>query len=91
MALNDVAGGGWKAESKQVNTFHGNGLANVYRMMWNFLFPLQILFNRRKYERIVGGQQFYAIFPFGVRLFRLRKVNGSGGENRPYVRCAVLL
>lgn len=74
--LNGMAGGGWKAECRRSNSLHGNRCANLYRIWLYFLFPLRIVFNRRKYGKIIGWQQFYALnFALWCRVFGLRKVN----------------
>ena len=66
----------WIIEQRQTNQFHGSPVANVWRMMWYFLFPLQVVLRRKRYRRIVAWQQFFGLnFAFWCRLLHLRKVS----------------
>lgn len=74
--LTKIVSGKWVIIDKVTNNFHGDLLKNTVRFLWYFLFPLQIIFNRYKYNKIIGWQQFYALnFAFFCRLFCLKKVN----------------
>ena len=66
----------WNVSFCKTNTLHGGKLASVKRMFWYFFFPLQMVFKRKKYDKIIGWQQFYGLnFAFWCRLFNLKKVN----------------
>lgn len=66
----------WNVLFCKTNTLHGGKLASVQRMFWYFFFPLQMVFKRKKYDKIIGWQQFYGLnFAFWCRLFHLKKVN----------------
>ncbi len=52
------------------------GLTNLVRYIKYFLFPLKIFWNRKKYSKIIGWQEFYGlIYAFYCRLFRVKKEN----------------
>lgn len=66
----------WISLSCQTNQYHGSKLNTFKRMFWYFIFPLQIVFKRKKYRKIIGVQQFFGLnFAFWCRLFHLKKVN----------------
>lgn len=76
LELEKIVGGKWCIMEKQTNKFHGSTIKNIIRLVWYFLFPLLIVFNRNKYDKIIGWQQFYGLnFAFWCRLLHLRKVN----------------
>ena len=51
--LEKIVGGKWCIKEKQTNIFHGSTIKNIIRLIWYFLFPLSIVFNRKKYEKII--------------------------------------
>lgn len=56
------------------NQGHGTFLLNAKRYLAYFNFPFKVFLRRRKYARIIGWQQFYAInFAFFCRLFGVKK------------------
>lgn len=66
----------WIVEQCRTNHFHGGRVASLRRMLWYFLFPLQVALRRKRYCRIVAWQQFFGLnFAFWCRLLHLRKVN----------------
>ncbi|MGN1245178.1 MAG: glycosyltransferase family 4 protein [Muribaculaceae bacterium] len=66
----------WIVEQRQTNQFHGGKLATLKRMLWYFVFPLQVVMRRKQYKRIIAWQQFFGLnFAFWCRLLHLRKVN----------------
>lgn len=68
--------GCWIAKSKRTNHLHGGILKNIFRFAWYFLFPLCVVLQRKKYDKIIGWQQFYGFnFAFWSRLFNLKKNN----------------
>ena len=49
---------------------------NIYRYLIYIFFPIKIFINRKKYNYIIGWQQFFALFyVFYARLFHVKKVN----------------
>lgn len=75
-ALESGSGSEWIVRTKVTNRLHGGAVKNMLRMCWYFLFPLAIVFRRKRYGKIVGWQQFYGLnFAFWCRLFHLKKVN----------------
>ena len=74
--LSNICLGEWIVKEKITNNLHGGIINQIVRFLWYFLFPLQIISNRYKYDKIIGWQQFYALnFAFFCRLFHLNKVN----------------
>lgn len=68
--------GSWIAKSKRTNHLHGGIIKNILRFAWYFIFPLSIVLQRKKYNKIIGWQQFYGLnFAFWSRLFKLKKNN----------------
>ena len=66
----------WVSKSKKTNHLHGGILKNIIRFIWYFIFPLEFLIQRKKYNKIIGWQQFYGLnFAFWSRLFHLKKHN----------------
>ena len=73
----------WIIEQRQTNQFHGSPVANVWRMMWYFLFPLQVVLRRKRYRRIVAWQQFFGLnYAFWCRLLHLRRLPSREGMRR---------
>lgn len=61
---------------KRTNHLHHGKCANLKRIFWYFCFPLSIIVQRRKFDRIIGWQQFYGLnTAFFFRLFRMKKLN----------------
>lgn len=74
--LNEVTREEYKSIQLPTNRFHGNIFATIKRIFWYFVFPLYIAIHRKRYNKIIGWQQFYGLnFAFYSRLFHLRKVN----------------
>ena len=66
----------WKGLEKVTNKYHGSKLQVVKRLFWYFIFPLQIVWQRNRFGKIVAWQQFYGLnIAFFCRLFHLRKQN----------------
>lgn len=60
---------------------------NVIRYLRYFTFPWKVFLHRKKYDCILGWQQFYAInFAFYCRLFQVRKTNKVVALNFTYKR-----
>lgn len=60
-------------------------LKNIYRYLVYMFFPLKIFFNRKKYNYIVGWQQFFALFyVFYAKLFHIKKQNKVIAVNFTY-------
>lgn len=56
--------------------FYHTGIGKFFRYLLYFLFPLYIVFIRKRYNIIIGWQQFYALnLSFWLRLFHLKKIN----------------
>lgn len=63
---------GIKSETKckQSNQFHGGAVQNLLRFVCYFVYPLIWSFSYRKYNQIIGWQQFYGInYAFWLRVF----------------------
>lgn len=74
--LEKIVGGKWCIKEKQTNKFHGSTIKNIIRLVWYFLFPLSIVFNRKKYDKIIGWQQFFGLnFAFFCNILHLKKIN----------------
>ena len=55
---------------------HRNFIDNLYRYMVYIFFPLKIFFMRKKFNIIIGWQQFFTIFyAFYCKLFHVKKRN----------------
>lgn len=67
----------WELKSCINNTkFYHTKLGSIVRFMLYFFFPLKIVFLRKKYDVILGWQQFYALnLAFWLRLFRAKRLN----------------
>lgn len=53
-----------------------NGIKKILKYIVFFIYPLRLLFGRRKYAYIISWQQFYGLnFAFWARFFKLRKRN----------------
>ena len=53
-----------------------NFFNNLYRYLIYMLWPIKVFLNRKKYNIIIGWQQFFTIFlAFYCRLFRVKKNN----------------
>lgn len=67
----------WDLKSCINNTgFYHTQLGGFIRYLLYFFFPLKIVFLRKKYDVILGWQQFYALnLAFWLRLFRARRLN----------------
>lgn len=65
-----------------------NKLMNLYRYIKYFTCPLNFfLFQRKKYELVIGWQQFYTIiYAFYCKLFRVKKTNIVVACNFTYKR-----
>ena len=73
--LRDETGENWRAIVCNSNKGR-QGLTNLIRYLKYFFFPLKIFFQRKRYGRIIGWQEFYGlIFAFYCRLFRVKKQN----------------
>lgn len=71
-----------------VNKISYNGVfKEAIRYLQYFIFPFRIFLNRKKYNVILGWQQFYAInFAFFCRLFHVNKCNTNVVVNFTYKR-----
>lgn len=67
----------WELKSCVNNTrFYHTKLGGIVRYLLYFFFPLYIVFLRKKYDVILGWQQFYALnLAFWLRLFHVRRLN----------------
>ena len=66
----------WIAEGIETNRLHGSSIKNMLRYFIYFLFTFILVFKRKRYNKIIGWQQFYGLnFAFWSRLFCLKKVN----------------
>ncbi len=73
--LQDETGEAWRAIVCNSNKGR-KGLTNLIRYIKYFAFPFKIFCQRKKYERIVGWQEFYGlIYAFYCRLFYVKKQN----------------
>ncbi|MBQ8910748.1 MAG: glycosyltransferase family 4 protein [Oscillospiraceae bacterium] len=73
--LQDQTGESWQAIVCNSNKGR-QGLTNAIRYIKYFLFPLKIFFQRKRYGRIIGWQEFYGlVYAFYCRLFRVKKCN----------------
>lgn len=69
------------------NGSHKGIIKNLIRYLKYFTFPFQVFLNRKKYNVILGWQQFYAInFAFFCRLFHVNKCNTNVVVNFTYKR-----
>jgi hypothetical protein len=84
--LNDSKAWNFITESYISNGSHTGG-GNVIRYLRYFTFPWKVFLHRKKYDCILGWQQFYAInFAFYCRLFHVRKTNKVVALNFTYKR-----
>ncbi len=86
----------WIAYGKVTNHLHGSLIKTLLRYAIYFLFPLQIVIQRKRYDKIIAWQQFYGLnYAFWCRLLHVKKKNEltvltfiykkkSGGVNRLY-------
>lgn len=66
----------WSIENKIANEKRTGKLSEMKRYFKYFNYAMHIFFNRKKYLRIIGWQQFYAlIYCFYCSLFRVKKTN----------------
>ena len=67
----------WEVRCCKSNTkFHHTKIGNLLRYFLYFAFPLLIIPIRKRYNYIVGWQQFYAInMAFWLRLLHLKRKN----------------
>ncbi len=66
----------WIAYGKVTNRLHGSFAKTLLRYAIYFLFPLQFVFQRNRYGKIIAWQQFYGLnFAFWCRLLHLKKKN----------------
>ncbi len=73
--LQDQTGEPWRAIVCNSNKGR-QGLRNLIRYIKYFLFPLKIFFQRKRYGKIIGWQEFYGlVYAFYCRLFRVKKAN----------------
>ena len=73
--LKDQTGEDWRAIVCNSNKGR-QGLRNLIRYLKYFLFPLKIFFQRKRYDSIIGWQEFYGlVFAFYCRLFHVKKQN----------------
>lgn len=73
---NSVSERPFKVLSSISNWGHKGLMLNIKRYVVYFVFPLKIFLNRKKYDVILGWQQFYAInYALFSRLFLVRKRN----------------
>ena len=74
--IEDVTQESWIIKSQISNWGRTSIWKKIKRLLIYFYVPLKIFFNRKKYKKIVGWQQFYAlIYCFYCRLFHVKKVN----------------
>ena len=84
--LNDSKAWNFITESYISNGSHSGG-GNVIRYLRYFTFPWKVFLHRKKYDCILGWQQFYAInFAFYCRMFHVRKTNKVVALNFTYKR-----
>ncbi len=88
----------WLGKHRATNRLHGGLFKNLARYAVYFLFPLQLVFERKQYGKIIAWQQFLGLnFAFWCRLLHLKKANDltvmtfiykkkSGGGNWLYHR-----
>ena len=43
----------WVSKGKKTNHLHGGILKNIIRFIWYFIFPLEFLIQRKKYNKII--------------------------------------
>lgn len=73
--LQDQTGEKWRAIVCTSNRGR-QGLANMIRYLKYFVFPFKVFCQRKKYQKIIGWQEFYGlIYAFYCRLFRVKKCN----------------
>lgn len=73
--LQDQTGEQWRAIVCNSNKGR-QGLTNVIRYIKYFAFPFKIFCQRKRYQRIIGWQEFYGlVYAFYCRLFRVKKCN----------------
>lgn len=73
--LKDQTGKDWRAIVCNSNKGR-QGLRNLIRYLKYFLFPLKIFFQRKRYDVMIGWQEFYGlVFAFYCRLFHVKKQN----------------
>lgn len=66
----------WIAYGKATNRLHGSLAKNLLRYAIYFQFPLQFVFQRKRYGKIIAWQQFYGLnLAFWCRLLHLKKKN----------------
>ncbi len=73
--LQDQTGESWRAIVCNSNKGR-QGLTNVIRYIKYFAFPFKIFCQRKRYEKIIGWQEFYGlVYAFYCRLFHVKKCN----------------
>lgn len=71
--------------SVRSNRHHGGFFKELTRYFIYFIAPLKILITRKKYNYIIGWQQFYTnILAFYCRLFHVKKINTIISVNFTY-------
>ena len=74
--LESITAEKWEAVECRTNQYHGSRLATFIRFFWYFFFPLKIVLQRSKWDKIIAWQQFYGLnFAFWSRLLHLKKKN----------------
>lgn len=74
--LNESTKFEWKALICTSNQGRKNWFDDFLRYMKYFIFPLKIFLKRKRYNVIIGWQEFYGlIFAFYCRLFHVNKIN----------------
>lgn len=82
-----VANSKFKILSSISNGSHRGMIKNLFRYLKYFTFPFIVFLNRKKYNVILGWQQFYAInIALFCRLFHVKKCNTIAVINFTYKR-----
>lgn len=74
--LSEITEEDWDIAKCVTNKYHKNKFDSLKRIFLYFFFPLTIVIKRKKYDKIIGWQQFFGLnIAFWCRLFRLKKRN----------------
>lgn len=74
--LESITAEKWEAVECRTNQYFGSKLATLIRFFWYFFFPLKMVLQRSKWDKIIAWQQFYGLnFAFWSRLLHLKKKN----------------
>ena len=74
--LSEITKEDWNIAKCVTNKYHKNKFDSLKRIFLYFFFPLTIVIKRKKYDKIIGWQQFFGLnIAFWCRLFRLKKRN----------------